>query len=596
MTSALRAIPAMAYPLTTWQADLQVYTCLGVGVAVSLLPRANPAWRYCPGAVGLGTPGLTGLTSTKAPGRWMLPVVLLERFMALLYLWGMLQFLVLPAPAALLLGVGLASARQFVLLRGKRKRWGAAARFLMIALSGMLSNAALHARFGTTAANIACHDRWMVEDVAGKVMVVHSKANHDQMTQVLSPFAALSYTTGLMSEMKSVLGALRYAHEHGAIGVAVQLENPNYMDAARGDNPWSYFLNPVMPVAASPAQVAALRGRYGEALERAPFVSFDRRFAKHGLFGGFNSLIDGENSRRYPITFGFSREDTAALAHAHLRFKPDVQRAVAAFRKQHHFGDFVAGPGVKAVPFAFDALPGEGTIAKLDGQGTIVLGVHYRGTDTAMHWPYFKVPYAQYSRKVRAARQRFLDAAAVAAGGGPGGLAAAPAGWVAPRVVIFVTTDEANFVARMQEAFRAEAAGDGGRTTVCSYDGSPRMEPSQYDKQSDGLINMKGADTYMKGKSVLVDALLLAGARWLIKGRSNVSEFSLVFNPHQKVLNEFELDGAEQKRKDCHDGYTTDAQREACFKRATAPVAESKEGDAWLKKYGRSDALKVQLG
>ena len=60
---------------------------------------------------------------------------------------------------------------------------------------------------------------------------------------------------------------------------------------------------------------------------------------------------------------------------------------------------------------------------------------------------------------MRAARQRFLDAAAVAAGGGPGGLAAAPAGWVAPRVVIFVATDEANFVAHMQEAFRAEAAG-----------------------------------------------------------------------------------------------------------------------------------------
>lgn len=585
----------MAYPLTTWQADLQVYICLGVGVAVSLLPRVNPAWRYCPGAVGLGTPG--GITAPKAPGRWMLPVVLLERGMALVYLWGMLHFLPLSAPAALLLSVGLASARQFVLLRCKRK-WGAAARFLMIAISGMLSNAALRARFGTTAVDIARHDRWMVEDVAGKLMVIHSKANHDQMAHVLWPFAALSYTTGLMSEMKSVLGALRYAHEHGAIGVAVQLENPNYMDAARGDNPWSYFLDPVMPVAASPEQAAALRGRYGEALERAPVVSFDRRMAKHGLFGGFNSLIDGEDSRRYPITFGYSREDTAALVHAHLRFKPDVHREVAAFRKQHHFGDFVAGPGLKAVPFAFDAMPGEG-INQLDGQGTIVLGVHYRGTDTAMHWPYFKVPYAQYSRKVRAARQRFLDAAAVAAGyGGPdgGALAAArAAGWVAPRVVIFVATDEADFVTHMQEAFRAEAAGDGGRTTVCSYDGSPRMDPSQYDKQSDGLINMKGADTYMKGKSVLVDALLLAGARWLIKGRSNVSEFSLVFNPHQMVLNEFELDGAAQKRVDCHDGYTTDAQRKACFKRAMAPVPKAKESDAWLKKYGRSDAFDIPL-
>jgi hypothetical protein len=136
--------------------------------------------------------------------------------------------------------------------------------------------------------------------------------------------------------------------------------------------------------------------------------------------------------------------------------------------------------------------------------GAFVVGVHYRGTDSTHSWTgalanyrTSRVPYRAYADEVR----RVLDAAA-------------------PRVYqVFVATDEVDCLEFMRREFDDR---------VLYLDDAPRVHPHQ---QAVHLDRTLPVSNYQKGKSALVDCLVLAATSYLVKGRSNLSDASLAFNP-----------------------------------------------------------------
>ena len=139
---------------------------------------------------------------------------------------------------------------------------------------------------------------------------------------------------------------------------------------------------------------------------------------------------------------------------------------------------------------------------ELFDETAFVVGVHYRGTDAVhdrwvgllRHYRTTPTPYAEYAAEIR----RILERA------GPS------------RFQVFIATDESRFVDFMRQQFRdcvvaldAPRAGANGRAVHLD----PTIAPAA------------------KGESAVLDALLLASTRYLVKGRSNLSDAALVFNP-----------------------------------------------------------------
>jgi hypothetical protein len=195
---------------------------------------------------------------------------------------------------------------------------------------------------------------------------------------------------------------------------------------------------------------------------------------KFGRYGGFADIVQGETPYLYPMTYGLTRAALNHLVKTHIRVRNEIQSDVDRF------------------------------IAARFEPGVYIVGVHYRGTDathnwtgTLSHYRRAPVPYSVYSDEVR----RALEAA------GP------------RRFLVFVATDEIEFLEHMQREF-----GD----NVIQFDQSPRVRATSAPIHLDRTLHVSG---YQKGASVLIDSMLLAATHYLVKGRSNVSDASLVFNP-----------------------------------------------------------------
>jgi hypothetical protein len=135
--------------------------------------------------------------------------------------------------------------------------------------------------------------------------------------------------------------------------------------------------------------------------------------------------------------------------------------------------------------------------------GAYVVGVHYRGTDSTRRSGLLtdnqtkRVSYQAYADEVRLA---LADAA--------------PSSYQ-----VFVASDEVEFLQFMQDAF-----GD----RVIFSENSPRVRASDLPIHLNRTLPVSN---YFKGASALVDCLRLAASDYLVKGRSNLSDASLAFNP-----------------------------------------------------------------
>jgi hypothetical protein len=124
------------------------------------------------------------------------------------------------------------------------------------------------------------------------------------------------------------------------------------------------------------------------------------------------------------------------------------------------------------------------------GAESYIICVHYRGTDTALHFPFEKTDPELYWKRVSELVDQHDD------------------------YRLFVATDEKYFA----------------NETLVRYPECHMYESPRSDK-NDGLHKEGTFDPAYLGQSVIIDALLLARADHLVKGRSNVSEFSLLKNP-----------------------------------------------------------------
>ncbi len=280
---------------------------------------------------------------------------------------------------------------------------------------------------------------------------------------------------GMFSEFHHGLGALAYAEGRGAAAVRFDFRSALYVDADRGPNWWTYFF------ANDRATIRDVRPQ-GE-------VHLIRRLAKYGRYGGFCDLVNGATPYLYPMTFGIPLTELHRLFTAYIGLRADI-RAEA------------------------DAL-----IDRMLDRRRFVVGVHYRGTDSneraiAGLNDYRREPvsYGVYADEVR----RVLRERSVGAILREGGSDAA----TARDYQLVVASDEREFLQFMEREF--------GPDHVVFLRDAPRSRaggPAIHFDRTSGVSN------YEKGKAGLLDCLLLAASDYLIKGRSNLSDASLVFNP-----------------------------------------------------------------
>jgi hypothetical protein len=205
-----------------------------------------------------------------------------------------------------------------------------------------------------------------------------------------------------------------------------------------------------------------------------PEISLDGVLTKYGRYGGFSDIIGGALAHLYPVSYGIDRPSLHRLLSTHIRVRQEILDEVQRFAAaQFHPGAFI-------------------------------VGVHYRGTDSThrltgslTHYRTSPAPYEVYAEEVR----RVLEAAA-------------PVNYQ-----VFIATDEIDCVEFMRRSF-------GER--VVALDDAPRVRPHE---QAVHLNRAMTVSNYQKGKSALVDCLLLAAVSYLVKGRSNLSDASLIFNP-----------------------------------------------------------------
>jgi hypothetical protein len=357
-------------------------------------------------------------------------------------------------------------------------------------------------------------------DVRGKTMVLYSRRTFPRP----SSNGLRSEFHGLFSEFHSVLGALAYGRAHGAAGVRVEFRSPLYAEPGRGPNWWTYFFesdemslasrdtlvargsSPALPGSSSPLSVvaedvrihektrsdvvqtfgSALHGRteglhsgfFHRLFSPAPLrseVHLNGIVTKYGRYGGFSDVVGGPLAYLYPMTYAISRPGLNRLLTAHVHVRPEIVEEA------------------------------ERVISKRFEPGAYVVGVHFRGTDATHNWTgaltHYRttdVPYQAYAEEIR----RVLAAASNRAS------------------QVFVATDEREFLEFMRREF--------GPRVLC-HDDAPRVPAHG---QAIHLDRTLPISNYQKGKSAIVDCLILAATSYLVKGRSNLSDASLAFNPH----------------------------------------------------------------
>jgi hypothetical protein len=110
-------------------------------------------------------------------------------------------------------------------------------------------------------------------------------------------------------------------------------------------------------------------------------------------------VVYGPNSSMYPLTHasGASRQELHALLSRYISLQPEVRAAFVQFATAQR----MALPS--HVAQALGAAPWVCTPDATTGRGCEwALSVHYRGSDTARHYPYRKVDYSEFFTEVDA--------------------------------------------------------------------------------------------------------------------------------------------------------------------------------------------------
>lgn len=241
-----------------------------------------------------------------------------------------------------------------------------------------------------------------------------------------------------------------------------------------------------------------------------------------GIFSQINNMIGATQYVKQHEGSSIKYEHFDFLQNSHIHFKPKSKPMFPlnrAFRNikigpiplYRQFGSILYGnqrevfPCKPATPFTelksiindyfiftdvFETKAQEFWKQHNVSQDDFVIGIHYRGTDTIDHWPYKLSNPDLYFRKCKEIQQKH------------------------PNAKILVATDDVSFWEKSQRVF-----GD----QCLSQDNVPRSDIAIHlnpNVSKDQVIN-----------TVIIDAILLSRSNHLIKGRSNVSEYSFMRKP-----------------------------------------------------------------
>lgn len=299
---------------------------------------------------------------------------------------------------------------------------------------------------------IFLHSRILEPDVKGKVMVIYDRRD---------TFGGwLSMKQGMFSEFFSVLGALVYAGKNQAAGVWVKFQSDLYADPQQGDNWWSYFFEPRM----------ILR----HDIQTPPEIHFNRRICRYGPFGWnlswSSEILPGyPASRPYPIDSKEVMKKVGDLVKRHIRVRPYLLERVEAIRSEC-MGD------------------------------AFVIGIHYRGTDKKLLYPYESPSYDLFDEYIGRVIKRYAVG----------------------EFKLFIATDEMEFMEWARTRYKDR---------VCCYEESPRLSRTDPSASKGGTHKSKAFSNHLKGESAVMDCLLLSRCNYIIKNRSSLSDISLAFNP-----------------------------------------------------------------
>lgn len=288
--------------------------------------------------------------------------------------------------------------------------------------------------------------------VKGKIMVIYNRRD--------TLWGWLSMKQGFFSEFMSVLGALRYAEMHQAAGVSVDFRSDLYADPGEGENWWAYYFEPKMPVTTGAAD--------------PPEIHFNRWICRFGPWAWNRSwssvvLPDYPSTCPYPMNAAGEMQTIAGLVSRYIRVNREIGDKVEEFHALHMAGEYV-------------------------------IGIHYRGTDKKLLYPYKSPSYRLFEESIGNVLMKCKQ----------------------DSFKVFIATDEIEFLEWAKERYPRQ---------VLFYDGAPRLSARDADATRGGTHKSRRFSGLLKGESAVIDCLLLSRCNYLIKNRSSLSDISLAFNP-----------------------------------------------------------------
>eukprot|EP00658_Telonema_sp_P-2_P017716 TRINITY_DN16907_c0_g1_i1.p1 TRINITY_DN16907_c0_g1~~TRINITY_DN16907_c0_g1_i1.p1 ORF type:complete len:432 (+),score=100.00 TRINITY_DN16907_c0_g1_i1:118-1413(+) len=342
--------------------------------------------------------------------------------------------------------------------------------------------------------------------VENSVMVVYSMQDRPWMNWIIANLVTRGgaghscdgciFRQGMFSDLLGAVGALKYAEEHGAIGVQFSMQNPDYVDAEHGLNYWDYFFES-SGIVTDPLLRAQRVLQFGDSagdpsmVVMAPRVHFNGFVDRFGQFGSWTQVTLGRRSREVPFPLpnlecgehcGMTHDDMARVVQTYMKFKPEFVAEVDQFwEAEVSAGDFV-------------------------------VGIHFRGTDKVLIWPFSVPDYTLFADEAeRVARQ---------------------AGKL-ERLRLFVATDELEAMTFFLNRF--------GPLKVSFQPGSPRLSSKDPAAIEGGTHKSLKFTAYDKAHFAMMDAALLGRCQYVVKNRSSLSDFSLLLHPRFKLNYSFIL-------------------------------------------------------
>ena len=280
----------------------------------------------------------------------------------------------------------------------------------------------------------------------------------------------------MVSDLIGVIGAFEYAEKHGAVAVRVYMDTVDYVDTSRGPNYWDYFFETnTYLVQSTPSNT------YDEdvtdKVKGLPEVHFNGYAARFGAFGSWTQVSIGQRSSKVPFPLdnvdcgdhcGLSFFQMSRIAKKYFHLRPDIMAQVDA---------------------VWNEIP----------VGRYVVGAHYRGTDKRLLWPFSTPTYSKFADEIaRAARNVGREA----------------------DLHIFLATDEIEVVKYCVSRF--------GKNRVTFLSNAPRLSGKDLLGTEGGTHKSPEFTSYQKGHTAILDVWLLSKCHYVVKGRSSLSDLSLL--------------------------------------------------------------------